>query len=157
MSGSASASKYTPIVTSKGRSLLGIAMEKENLQIIRYLTLQKGSVLSGEMDITPALLARNLEKVLRLLPEDAFLGAADATDSGLGQSNRAGASEVVTSQVPAMGGDFDDVVPLTPSQHGFHEEGNERTLSDEARDFGALNLHDGRQTNSNEPVDEECK
>ena len=142
VSGSASSSKYTPIVTSKGRSLLGIAMEKGNLRIIRYLTIQKGAVLSGESDITPELLARNLEKVLRLLPEESFVGEAEAaTDTG--------------DSLPAMGGDFDEVVPMSPSQHAFHDEGNERTLSDEARDFGAVRVHGKRQIE--ESVNEECK
>jgi hypothetical protein len=40
------AGKYTPIVTSKGRALLGIAMEQSNIQMVRYLVVEKGISLS---------------------------------------------------------------------------------------------------------------
>jgi len=42
VSGNTKNPKYTAIVTSKGRSLLGIAMEISNIPIIRYLVAVKG-------------------------------------------------------------------------------------------------------------------
>jgi hypothetical protein len=65
---------FTEISTSKGRSLLGIALENRNVGIVRYLIVDKGIQLSGEKDITMDTLCRNLELVLRLLPEDAATG-----------------------------------------------------------------------------------
>lgn len=65
--------KVIPIVTSKGRSLLGIAMEGENLKIVRYLVAEKGLSLSSEKDLTPELLCRNFEKLLRMTPDDLFV------------------------------------------------------------------------------------
>jgi FYVE zinc finger len=71
-SGKESSNKAIPIVTSKGRSLLGIAMENENLSIVRYLVAEKGLSLLGEKDLTHDLLCRNFEKLLRVAPEDSF-------------------------------------------------------------------------------------
>lgn len=68
-----SGSTYTPIVTSKGRSLLGIAMEDRNLDIVRYLVVRKGISLAGEQDITFEMLLRNLDKLLRMLPDDVLI------------------------------------------------------------------------------------
>ena len=65
--------KVIPIVTSKGRSLLGIAMEGEKLNIVRYLVADKGLSLASEKDLTQELLCRNLEKLLRMTPEDLLL------------------------------------------------------------------------------------
>jgi len=160
VAGNSSSSKFIPIVTSKGRSLLGIAMEKENLQMIRYLALQKGGMLSGEVDITPQLLARNLEKVLRILPEE-FYARDAAVAEPLSPSERSGRSARAESPL-AMQGDFDGVIPLQPDQHRFHEESNERTLSEEARDFGAVGVHAAARQReeddeAEEQVNEECK
>ena len=71
---------YTPIVTSKGRSLLGIAMENKDIQIIRYLVVRKGISLAGEQDITFEMLLRNLDKLLRLIPEDIVLEGYGGTN-----------------------------------------------------------------------------
>lgn len=62
---------FTEISTSKGRSLLGIALENSNVGIVRYLVVEKGIQLAGEKDITMDTLCRNLDLVLRFLPEDA--------------------------------------------------------------------------------------
>lgn len=69
-----SSNSFTEISTSKGRSLLGIALENRNVGIVRYLVVEKGIQLGGEKDITMDTLCRNLELVLRLLPEDAATG-----------------------------------------------------------------------------------
>lgn len=62
---------FTEISTSKGRSLLGIALENRNIGIIRYLVVEKGIPLSGERDLNVDTLSQNLDLVLRLLPADA--------------------------------------------------------------------------------------
>jgi len=66
-----SSNSFTEISTSKGRSLLGIALENCNVGIVRYLVVDKGIQLAGEKDITMDTLCRNLDLVLRFLPEDA--------------------------------------------------------------------------------------
>ena len=76
-----SSNSFTEIVTNKGRSLLGIALENRNVGIIRYLVVEKGIQLSGEKDITMDTLCRNLELVLRLMPEDAATG--NSTDPSI--------------------------------------------------------------------------
>jgi hypothetical protein len=68
-----SLNKVIPIVTSKGRSLLGIAMEGEKLDIVRYLVADKGLSLASEKDLTQELLCRTLEKLLRMTPDDLFV------------------------------------------------------------------------------------
>lgn len=81
-----SSNSFTEISTSKGRSLLGIALENRNVGIVRYLVVEKGIQLSGEKDITMDTLCRNLELVLRLLPEDAATGnSSDSAISGIPQ------------------------------------------------------------------------
>jgi FYVE zinc finger len=96
--------KYTPIVTSKGRSLLGIAMDSENLRIVRYLVAEKGLSLTGEKDLTHDLLCRNFEKLLRFAREDAFFDLND--HAGLEQIDR----EVLS--LPVMAGDFTGLEPM---------------------------------------------
>jgi FYVE zinc finger len=61
---------YIPIVTSKGRSLLGIAMETCNVPIMRYLVVDKGTSVAGEKDITTSMLTESLTAVLYRLPAD---------------------------------------------------------------------------------------
>jgi FYVE zinc finger len=65
-----SKSVVTPIVTSKGRSLLGIAMNHEKLDIVRYLVTEKGVSLTSEKDVTTDMLCRCFEKTLRLTPQE---------------------------------------------------------------------------------------
>jgi FYVE zinc finger len=71
-----SSGTYTPIVTSKGRSLLGIAMEIGNIPIIRYLVVEKGISIAGERDITTAMLIQNLTSALYRLPPNATLDSS---------------------------------------------------------------------------------
>lgn len=78
-----SSNSFTEISTSKGRSLLGIALENRNVGIVRYLVVEKGIQLSGEKDITMDTLCRNLDLVLRLLPEDAATGNSSENAHGL--------------------------------------------------------------------------
>ncbi len=61
---------YTPILTSKGRSLLTIALGNRNIGIVRYLVVEKRMLLWAEKDISIETLVQNLDLVLRILPED---------------------------------------------------------------------------------------
>lgn len=114
--------KYTAIVTSKGRSLLGISMEDGSIDIVRYLVVDKGIALVGEKDVTPAMLVRNLDAVLRMLPSSLGETAADAW---------------VDSEVPDVPvADFSGVAPVSPV--GFNDIDGVRSLSEEAQNFGAV-------------------
>jgi hypothetical protein len=57
--------------------------------------------------------------------------------------------------LPESSGGVDGVVPLPPLQQAFNENGNERTLSEEARDFGALRSHGGRQSSCDVVAEEQ--
>lgn len=74
---------FTEISTSKGRSLLGIALENHNVGIVRYLVVDKGIQLTGEKDITMDTLCQNLDLVLRLLPEEASRHTGNAYSGAL--------------------------------------------------------------------------
>mmetsp|Transcript_12601 Transcript_12601/g.29247 ORF Transcript_12601/g.29247 Transcript_12601/m.29247 type:complete len:318 (-) Transcript_12601:1495-2448(-) len=63
-----SSGSFTPILTSRGRSLLGIAMEKENVEIIQYLVVEKGMPLAGEKELNMMRIIQILDKVLRMIP-----------------------------------------------------------------------------------------
>lgn len=122
VSGGGASGTYTPIVTSKGRSLLGIAMENRSIDMIRYLVVKKGISLAGEKDITFELLLRNLDKVLRLLPDDVCVaGKGDDADAISGTQEEDVDLGMVSSIYPRS---FDD------QEHG-------RSLSDGARNLGA--------------------
>jgi FYVE zinc finger len=147
-SGKDSASKYTPIVTSKGRSLLGIALENENLQILRYLVAEKGIMLSGERDVTQDLLCRNLEKLLRHVPEDSVTGNPSlhfATPHTLTRTESEDGS-----QHPIMGGNvaglesFASPADSKPSAeiHSDDDPLLSVSLNDEARDLGAITMRE---------------
>lgn len=110
-----SSGKYTAVVTSRGRSLLGIALEDRNVHVVRYLVVQKGLSLYGESDITPAMLMRNLDAVLRLLPGDLNAAAAAPQDPPI--------------ETGYSSSDLSDLVPMLPA--------DARSLSEEAQDFGA--------------------
>jgi len=66
------AGTYTPILTSKGRSLLGIALENRNIDIVHYLVVKKRMMITAEKGISNEILTQNLDLVLRVLPDNAF-------------------------------------------------------------------------------------
>jgi hypothetical protein len=123
--------KYTPIVTSKNRSLLGIAMESESVDIVRYLVVDKGIALAGEKDVTTDMFMRNLDVVLRLLPRNRPRAASDNGE----YDNTMILSEPPTAPVA----DFSGVEPIYPV--GYNDWEGARSLSEEARDFGAIYRH----------------
>jgi hypothetical protein len=63
---------YTPILTSTGRSLLGIALENKIVGIVRYLVVDKRMSISTEKGLTIEMLGQNLDLVLRVLSEEAL-------------------------------------------------------------------------------------
>lgn len=113
------AGKFTPVVTSRGKSLLGIALENCNVHIVRYLVVKKGISLYGESDITPSMLIRNLDAVLRLVPEGVSVPVAT--------------TPTAVDDVAAT--DLSGVVPIVPNGSSMADA---RSLSEEARDFGAV-------------------
>lgn len=74
---------YTPILTSKGRSLLGIALENRNIGIIRYLVVDKRMLLSAEKELSLETVIQNLDLVLRALPEEVLNEQTFGRSSGL--------------------------------------------------------------------------
>lgn len=115
------AGTYTPIVTSKGRSLLGIAMETGNLPIMRYLVVEKSISVAGEKDITTTMLTQCFTAALFRLPAH-----------GLQESQRT--RNPMREESSGMSTDG----ALSP----FEEDAtNGRSLSEEARDLGAIYKH----------------
>lgn len=108
-----SAGKYIPVVTSKGRSLLGMALEQRNISILRYLVVEKTMSVAGEKDITTDMLVANLESVLHFLPPS---------------SNFDSPPEWHASKREEF------AFPFSTSS----ESNDERTLSDGAQEFGAF-------------------
>jgi len=62
-----SCESFTPILTSRGRSLLGIAMEKESVNLVRYLVVEKGVNFINEKDLKVGTLIKMLDKTLHAL------------------------------------------------------------------------------------------
>jgi hypothetical protein len=114
---------YIPIVTSKGRSLLGIAMETCNVPIMRYLVVEKGTSISGEKDITTSMLTESLTAVLYRLPP---LGTLEQTAPALSPTSAAAGGPSAPVE--------DDPTLLSPPQSG-------RSFSDGIRDSSDAFLH----------------
>jgi hypothetical protein len=102
-------------------------------QIVRYLVVKKGIVIAGERDVTNEMLTRNLTRVLRMLPEGPS-SADDADDLILNDHEFA----AVHSE------------PTIPEPDG----NNTRSLSDGARDFGAIYQHAHSGTGGEDRTDE---
>lgn len=98
---------YTPILTSRGRSLLGIAMENQNLEIVRYLVADKNMSLTEEKGLALETTIRTLEAALKRLPAD-----ADGTIPDVAQTTTTDSIDFVPTQVPAE-------EPSSPSQTAF--------------------------------------
>jgi hypothetical protein len=83
---------YTPILTSKGRSLLNIALTARNIGIVRYLVVEKRMLLWAEKDLSMETLVQNLDLVLRILPEETLAGQQthddDAIDSAFANEHQ---------------------------------------------------------------------
>jgi len=64
---------YIPILTSKSRSPLHIALSKMYIDIVRYLVVEKKMLLRAEIrDISIETLIQNLDTVLKMLPRESI-------------------------------------------------------------------------------------
>lgn len=126
LSGSRDLADSYPIVTSKGRSLLGIALENQNVGIVRYLVVRKGISLAPEQGITFEMLLKNLDRVLHVLPEDVDSSLQDESTLDISSQN--------------------DSALLNPTSRQELEEVEFRSMNDEDRDLGAhhqdIKVHD---------------
>lgn len=93
--------------------------------------MEKGIVIAGERDITHEMLTRNMTRLLHALPDA-------AEDIATRESS--------TAELAAVAPDDTPPVP--------DPDGNSRSLSDGARDFGAIYQHRDVQASSN--GDDEC-
>eukprot|EP00536_Pseudo-nitzschia_multiseries_P000365 jgi/Psemu1/282276/fgenesh1_pg.5_\ len=63
-------SRFTPILTSKSRGLLHIALSNNSIDIMRYLVVEKGMILGNEKDLPVDKLVENFDWILRILPPE---------------------------------------------------------------------------------------
>lgn len=63
-----------PLLTSRGRSPLAIAMLHQKLDIVRYLVVEAGASLFDEKDLNTNLALANFTTVLKMLPTTFFDG-----------------------------------------------------------------------------------
>jgi hypothetical protein len=138
------ATSHTPIVTSRGRSLLGMAMEQDNLDIVRYLLVEKGVDSAAEPDVTRESLGRVLVQALLRLPTTTTTSTTAAT-----AVSREGDGYAATAAFWADDPDDDSSLvlsapppPSAPLAEHYHDQPQQqqqqRTISEEARDFGAV-------------------
>lgn len=65
-------SEHTKLLTSKGRSLLRLAIEHNYVAICRYLMVEKRMSLAEEMDLSLGNVMKTLDCVIHILPESAL-------------------------------------------------------------------------------------
>lgn len=116
--------KYTPIVTSKGRTLLNIALGTGNIPITRYLVVDKAMPIMGEKDLSTEILCRNLTLCLRQMTNE-----ADPNRMATDDNKNALSANVDSQQFPC----------LSPAQPSSSEPWNEFYFHDDAH---ALLEHD---------------
>lgn len=104
---------YTPILTSKGRSLLTIALVNRNIGIVRYLVVEKRMLLWAEKGLSTEVLVQNLDLVLRVLPEE-ILVEQNYDQSQLG-SERGSAAECFSPILSAA--DYGSLSSLYPTDN----------------------------------------
>ena len=105
-----SAGSYTPILTSKGRSLLGIALGNRNIGIVRYLVVEKRMLLSAEKGLSVEVLAQNLDLVLRVLPEEVL--GEQALDNLGRHSIGGGSTRSTTGTTEASSGNHESDIDI---------------------------------------------
>jgi hypothetical protein len=123
-----SSGSYTPILTSKGRSLLGIALSDRNIGIVRYLVAEKRMLLSAEKGLSVDTLVQNLDLVLRVLPEEV-----------LGEQGLYGTERMVTKDItPAVPAGESDNVAIEDgvSEHEYADiNSRRRSMEGDMSDF----------------------
>lgn len=100
--------------------------------------MEKGIVIAGERDITHEMLTRNMTQLLRALPDES--SAPGATE------------DLVAGESP--GGELAPAVPSEERPAVPDPDDNVRSLSDGARDFGAIYQH--RDVHASTSENEEC-
>jgi hypothetical protein len=130
-----SAGSYTPILTSKGRSLLGIALGNRNIGIVRYLVVEKRMLLSAEKGLSVETLAQNLDLVLRVLPEE-VLGAQAFNQSDSRQLSSPDDSSAKPSSKSTLGTDGNGTSGLFDQENDYAaiSTSRGRGLGDDASD-----------------------
>ena len=128
-------------------------MENETVDIVRYLVVNKGISIAGEKDVTPGMLMRNLDKVLRLMPDATMATYAAAAAAAPNHVNDHHRPEWLPSNIPEEEPDV-TTPPVTPSapiqeQQQIEPRGQSRSLSEEARDYGATTMN--RRTHRGDP------
>lgn len=109
---------YTPILTSRGRSLLGIAMENRDLDIVRYLVADKNMSLVEEKGLSMETTIQTLEAALHRLPSN-----PDGTiPHPSTETPRTNAANFTPTQIPSedmsptSGSSVSFVVPAQPQE-----------------------------------------
>lgn len=97
----------TPILTSKGRSVLTLAVQKQNVDIVRYLVVEKGMSLNDCKGVQTGLLGI-LEKALRRIPE--ISETTTAGSASLGNSHFVSSALASSEQVNNVFVDVPDPV-----------------------------------------------
>lgn len=109
-----SGNSYTPILTSRGRSVLGIAMENESLEIVRYLVVEKGMALAEVKNLSLETTITTLQAALHLIPTTA--------DGGIQVYTSTQPTDAYDS-IPAVYSpphEYSSPVSVTCSQHEAH-------------------------------------
>jgi len=64
----------SPLLTSKGRSPLAIAMLHQKLDLVRFFVAEAGVSLFSEKDMNSNMALANFTTLLKMLPETFFVG-----------------------------------------------------------------------------------
>ena len=72
--GKKQAQSYGPLLTSKDRSQLGIALSDQKLDIVHYLVAEKNMSFFEEKDVSSVMALANFNSMLRMVPSDFFDG-----------------------------------------------------------------------------------
>lgn len=119
---------------------LWLAIFFETNELHAFSVVNKGIVIAGERDITHEMLSKNLTKILRALPDEA--ASPDETDEMLSPESADSATGVLPE---------DAATPVIPEP-----DDNIRSLSDGARDFGAIYQHRDVQSSATGEAADEC-
>ena len=125
-----SSGSYTPILTSRGRALLGIALSDRNVGIVRYLVVEKHMPLDAEKGLSVEILIQNLDLILRVLPEEVLdeqgleLETPHASTGLEGSALPSSSSTRITHNHLSTGGQEGEILGITTHR------GNEDELSE---------------------------
>ena len=128
---------YTPILTSRGRSLLGIALNNRNIGIVRYLVVEKRMLLAAEKGLSVDTLVQNLDLVLRILPEAAIgeqaLGQSDSRNYSTSCESSSGRPSSTSTMGIPESTRMDEQGQASHHMHREDDDGSISSVSDEVR------------------------